>query len=204
MTDRAALERQQRKGRGKAPRHPDDLYVLVKEGFSWPAFFFGPLWALSHRMWVVSALLFAALIAIGMVPVSLLAIAFFGFNLWGLGFALAAFFLNLFLNARDAMPRGGWLSVATRADGDVVLAEGGHQVGDPARAGGDAMAADKHQRFTGRRGRTGDHVHHPGRESGLVHDPHQLDDRERLARNDITDAATPGEKAAAEKAAAKK
>lgn len=61
------LERQQRKGRGRAPRHPDDLYVLVKEGFSWPAFFFGPLWALSHRMWVVSALLFAALIAIGMV-----------------------------------------------------------------------------------------------------------------------------------------
>src|ERR1043165_344237 len=34
-------------------------------------------------------------LAIGMVPVTLLAIAFFGFNLWGLGFALAAFFANL-------------------------------------------------------------------------------------------------------------
>lgn len=32
---------------------------------------------------------------IGMIPVSLLAIAFFGFNLWGLGLALAAFFANL-------------------------------------------------------------------------------------------------------------
>jgi ABC-2 type transport system permease protein len=38
-------------------------------------------------------------LAIGMVPVTLLAIAFFGFNLWGLGFALAAFFANLMLTA---------------------------------------------------------------------------------------------------------
>ncbi len=38
-------------------------------------------------------------LSIGMVPVSLLAIAFFGFNLWGLGFALAAFFVNLILTS---------------------------------------------------------------------------------------------------------
>jgi len=38
-------------------------------------------------------------LSIGMVPVSLLAIAFFGFNLWALGLALAAFFLNLMLTA---------------------------------------------------------------------------------------------------------
>ena len=36
---------------------------------------------------------------IGMVPVSLLAIAFFGFNLWGMGLALAAFFVNLILTS---------------------------------------------------------------------------------------------------------
>jgi ABC-2 type transport system permease protein len=34
-----------------------------------------------------------------MVPVTLMAIGFFGFNLYGLGFALAAFFLNLILTS---------------------------------------------------------------------------------------------------------
>ena len=49
----------------------------------------------------VCALMIMSLIrlAIGMVPVSLLAIAFFGFNLWSLGLALAAFFLNLILTS---------------------------------------------------------------------------------------------------------
>lgn len=36
---------------------------------------------------------------IGMIPVSLLAMAFFGFNLWGLGLALALFFANLILTS---------------------------------------------------------------------------------------------------------
>src|SRR5271170_360093 len=36
-------------------------------------------------------------LAIGVIPVTFLAIAFFGFNLYGLGFALVAFFFNLML-----------------------------------------------------------------------------------------------------------
>src|SRR4051795_12216375 len=38
-------------------------------------------------------------LAIGMVPVSLIAIAFFGFNIYGLGLALAVFFMNLMLTS---------------------------------------------------------------------------------------------------------
>ncbi|MEX0853692.1 MAG: ABC transporter permease [Bauldia sp.] len=38
-----------------------------------------------------------ARLVVAVVPVSLLAIWFFGFNLWGLGFGLAAFFANLLL-----------------------------------------------------------------------------------------------------------
>ena len=38
-------------------------------------------------------------LAIGIIPVSLLALVFFGFNLWSLGLALVAFFINLVLTA---------------------------------------------------------------------------------------------------------
>jgi ABC-2 type transport system permease protein len=49
----------------------------------------------------ISALMIMSVVrlSIGMVPVTLLAIAFFGFNLWSMGFALAAFFVNLILTS---------------------------------------------------------------------------------------------------------
>lgn len=44
-------------------RDPDP--ILVKEGFCWPAFLFGPLWSLVHRLWLVTVLMLAVLIVLG-------------------------------------------------------------------------------------------------------------------------------------------
>ena len=32
----------------------DEDLVLIKEGFSWVAFFLGPIWALWHRLWTIA------------------------------------------------------------------------------------------------------------------------------------------------------
>ena len=42
---------------GRAP-------VLVPEGFSWGAFFFGPLWLAAYRVWTAAVLVLAATILI--------------------------------------------------------------------------------------------------------------------------------------------
>ncbi|MSP20752.1 MAG: DUF2628 domain-containing protein [Alphaproteobacteria bacterium] len=62
----AVFERRTTKKRPS--RNPDDAFEMVKEGFCWPALFFGPLWALASRMWVAFALLAAAVIGLALLP----------------------------------------------------------------------------------------------------------------------------------------
>jgi Protein of unknown function (DUF2628) len=51
-----------------AHRPPDlsrDRAIFVKEGFSWPAFFFSLIWLLYQRLWLASAMYLLAVAAIG-------------------------------------------------------------------------------------------------------------------------------------------
>ncbi len=40
----------------KVYRHPTQGFVAIKEGFSWPAFFFGPVWMLVNKLWLLTSL----------------------------------------------------------------------------------------------------------------------------------------------------
>src|SRR5438046_680635 len=84
--------------------------ILFRGQLGFPVSFIEEMWARNLANLMISplrplefvgALMIMSLIrlAIGMGPVSLLAMAFFGFNLYGLGLALAAFFVNLILTS---------------------------------------------------------------------------------------------------------
>jgi hypothetical protein len=95
----------------------DSPPVLVREGFSWGAFFFGPFWLLAQRAWITGVLALCAAVAVAVLaaepvrPLLSLALA------WLLG-----------LNGQDlrraALHRRGYLlaHVVAADNGDAALA----------------------------------------------------------------------------------
>ena len=82
----------------------------------------------------------------------------------GIEYKLQQVFLNLFLNARDAMPRGGWLTIATsmRDDGAAVV-----EVSDT----GSGIPPDQLSRIYDPFFTTKDIGHQPGPVDHLRHHP---------------------------------
>ena len=46
----------------------DAAAVLVREGFSWGALFFGPIWLFAHRAWVAGVLVLVAWVVLALLP----------------------------------------------------------------------------------------------------------------------------------------
>lgn len=53
----------------KIYQHPDGKREAVKQGWSWPGFFFGPIWALVKKLWGLGAVLLVAVIILAMFPI---------------------------------------------------------------------------------------------------------------------------------------
>ncbi|MDA0675425.1 MAG: DUF2628 domain-containing protein [Proteobacteria bacterium] len=95
---------------------PDRDLTVVKEGFSWPAFFLSFLWALWHRMWSVGIGLLVVEIGLGLAA-DALGLAAAEQGVLTLGLALVVGFV-----ANDL--RRGWLSRHGFSLAGVTAAEG--------------------------------------------------------------------------------
>jgi heme A synthase len=51
----------------KIYKHPSGTVEVVKQGWSWPAFFFALFWALAKRLWVAALGVLAVLIVIALI-----------------------------------------------------------------------------------------------------------------------------------------
>ena len=105
----------------RPPVDPDRDIRLVKEGFSWPAFFFSFLWALWCRLWVAAAGIIAAELALGEM-LSLLGADGVTTTAISVGFAVLLGVVGNDIK-RWTLFRRGYLQVAVVTGDDQVSAE---------------------------------------------------------------------------------
>jgi len=106
-------------------RHDDALahterFVFVRDGFSWPAFLFGPLWMLRHRLWLAFIVYLLVVFALGA------ATRVAGAGDWVLGISLLVALLIGFEAStlrRYALGRRGWNTVGVVVGDDLESAE---------------------------------------------------------------------------------
>jgi uncharacterized protein DUF2628 len=100
---------------------PERDVHLVKEGFSWPAFFFSFIWALWCRLWLVAAGLLAVELAVSAV-ISLMEGNFWTRTALSLGFAVLVGMVGNDLK-RWTLFRRGYLEAAVVTGSGIDAAE---------------------------------------------------------------------------------
>jgi hypothetical protein len=89
---------------------PGAAPVLVREGFSWAALLFGPLWLLARRAWIAAILLVAVSLAGAFLPGLwgllaetglTVAVGLFGHDMWRWSLARRGFLLTEVVAAPD-------------------------------------------------------------------------------------------------------
>ncbi|HEX3348977.1 MAG TPA: DUF2628 domain-containing protein [Acetobacteraceae bacterium] len=101
-----------------AHTRPESAPRLVREGFSWLAFIFGPLWLLAHRAWLAAVLAICAYVLIALLPLH-------GWNAlpgFGLSWLLGLFGQDI---RRWSLERSGYglAHVVAARDHDTALAQ---------------------------------------------------------------------------------
>ncbi|HVY59510.1 MAG TPA: DUF2628 domain-containing protein [Xanthobacteraceae bacterium] len=103
-------------GDGANGRAAPDRFVFVRDGFSWGAFLFGPLWMVWRRLWLVLLLY--------LIVVAVLGIALVAFRASAGAEAAVGIVLALLLGLEAATLRGWTLKRRGWTEAGIVIADG--------------------------------------------------------------------------------